>query len=104
MSEILETKMTCPLGSECEEIRDNQKHQCRWLVTLVNRVDKQKPVDEKKCAVTWQPILMAESIGGQAKQQYALETMREETIKRQDAALAKMVSPTPHQVKPLIEE
>ena len=28
----MDVKVTCPLGSECEEIKDNKLHRCRWYI------------------------------------------------------------------------
>ena len=30
----LEIEFTCPLGSECEEIRDNKIYRCMWYTKI----------------------------------------------------------------------
>lgn len=85
---MIETVMTCPLGSKCEEIRDNKLHRCAWF-TEVKGTNPQtgENTDEKACAIAWLPILQIENAGVSRSTADAVISMREETVKRQDAFL-----------------
>ena len=55
----LKTVMTCPLGSKCEEIKDNAIHRCMWYIKLAGMDPTTgKEVDEHGCAMSWMPILL----------------------------------------------
>jgi hypothetical protein len=51
--------ITCPLGSKCEEIKDNKIHRCAWYTKIVGTdpQDSKKEYDDWKCAIAWMPIL-----------------------------------------------
>ena len=34
---MIETVLTCPLGSQCEEVKGGKLHKCAWLITLAGR-------------------------------------------------------------------
>ena len=54
----LEIEFTCPLGSECEEIRDNKIYRCMWY-TKVSGTDPNTGElhDDWSCAISWMPTL-----------------------------------------------
>lgn len=80
----LEIVFTCPLGSECEEIKDNKLHRCMWYTKVVgidpNTGDK---VDDWQCAIAWMPTLQIETSQTQRGVSGALESFRNETVKGQ---------------------
>lgn len=80
--------LTCPLGSKCEEIKDNKLYRCAWYVQMAGTDPAGNPVDDWRCAIAWQPILLVEVSGTNRGQTAAIESLRNETIKRQDTALA----------------
>jgi hypothetical protein len=84
----LKVKTTCPLGSECEKIVDGEIHRCAWYVELqgTNPQDG-TPINESKCAMAWQPLLMIEGNGAQRGITQSILSLREETIKRQETAI-----------------
>lgn len=91
----LETVLTCPLGSTCEEIKDNKVHRCLWYITVKgsemdaktgNVVDK----DKTACAIEWLPILQIEMAKTNRGQTTALESFRNETVKRQDEMISEV--------------
>ena len=86
MSEVQE-EVTCPLGSKCYEIKDNVPHRCAWHVKMTGTDASGADHDEWGCAMTWQPILLAENARTNRGQTAAIESMRNETITRQDAAI-----------------
>lgn len=84
----IEVVQTCPLGSVCEEVRDSKIHRCAWLVKLQGEDPQSgKPVDQSKCAMAWQPILMIENSGISKEVAGSVQSLRNETVNRQDAAL-----------------
>ncbi|RKY42323.1 MAG: hypothetical protein DRP85_03290 [Candidatus Makaraimicrobium thalassicum] len=84
----LEEVLTCPLGSECREVRDNKLYKCAWLVELEGTHPQTgDKVKEDKCAIQWMPILMIEGNGSMNRLGASIQSMRNETVKRQDVAL-----------------
>ena len=80
----LEVEFTCPLGSECEEIRDNKIYRCMWY-TKVAGLDANTGdiVDDWSCAISWMPMLQVEMSATNRSQSAALESFRNETVKGQ---------------------
>jgi len=80
----LVVEYTCPLGSECEEIKDNKIYRCMWY-TMVAGTDpnKGKLVEDWTCAISWMPTLQIEMANTNRGQTAALESFRNETVKGQ---------------------
>ena len=90
----IKTVLTCPLGSQCEEIKDGAIHRCAWYTKLAgtnpNTGDK---VDEKGCAIAWLPMLMIENSMQQRSTSAAVESFRNEMTNANQSSqllLAKM--------------
>jgi len=84
----MKTVVTCPLGSECERIVDDHIERCAWYVKLAGHDPQSgKEIDDSRCAMAWQPILMIEGNGASHKVGAAIHSLRNETIKRQEQAL-----------------
>ena len=82
---MIETKISCPLGSKCEEIKDNVLMPCAWFTKLVGKdPQSEKEIDEWRCAIAWLPIMQVEIAQTNRGQTDAICSMRDETIKRQD--------------------
>lgn len=80
----MEVKMTCPLGSECEEIKNDQLHRCRWYVCLKGKdPQSEEMIDDRQCAMYWMPILSVENAQTNRGQTQALESFRNEMVKGQ---------------------
>ena len=80
----LEVVLTCPLGSECEEIKDNKIHRCMWYTAVRGtNPNTGEEVDEWNCAIAWGPILQIETSQTQRGVSSALESFRNETVKGQ---------------------
>ena len=80
-----EIKYTCPLGSDCETIKDNQIHRCMWYVALAGKdPQSEKMIDEFSCAMAWLPILLVENAMTNRGQTQALESFRNEVSKGQN--------------------
>lgn len=81
----MEIKMTCPLGAECEEIKDNQIRRCRWYVCLKGKdPQSEKEIDEWGCSMAWLPVLLIENAQTNRGQTQALESFRNEMVKGQN--------------------
>ena len=80
----LEVVFTCPLGSECEEIKDNKIHRCMWYTKVVGHdPNTGETVDDWSCAISWMPTLQIEMSNTNRSQSPALEIFRNETVKGQ---------------------
>lgn len=89
----MEVKITCPLGSECETIRDNKLERCAWYIKLQGKNPQTgENVDSWKCAMAWQPILMIEGNGATQGIAASVQSLRNENVKRQNLALEIMTN------------
>jgi len=75
----MDIEITCPLGAKCEEIRENRLHRCAWY-TQIRGKDPQSEdtIDEWRCAIAWQPILLVENAQTNRGQTQAIESFRNE--------------------------
>lgn len=87
---MIDTVITCPLGHTCEEVKDGKIHRCAWYIQMAGTDQNNQLVNENRCAIAWQPILMVEMSSTNRGQTQAIESLRNETVRRQDAALAAM--------------
>ena len=80
----IEVVITCPLGSACEEIKNNKLYRCRWY-TQVAGINPQtgESVDEWNCAMSWIPLLLIENANTNRGQTAAIESMRNEQVNGQ---------------------
>lgn len=97
----IETVYTCPLGSVCEEVRENKVYRCTWY-TEVQGKDPQtgKDINQSYCAMALLPKLIIENTGKQIRTGSAIESFRNE-MKDDNKVLAKTlqsVSQTPIEV------
>ena len=79
--------ITCPLGSTCAEIKDGKIHRCAWHVKMKGTDQSGDEHDEWGCAIAWQPILMVEMSSTSRGVSSSVDSLRNETTMRQDAAL-----------------
>jgi hypothetical protein len=80
----IETVLTCPLNSVCEEIKDNKIHRCRAYIEIEGS-DPQtgEAIKDKKCSIfEWQPILLLEIARTNRGQTAAIESFRNETVEQ----------------------
>ena len=84
----METKITCPLGSECEKAVDGVLEVCAWYVKLQGKNPQTgENINEQRCAIAWQPILAIEGNGAVSGVAASIQSLRNETVARQDIAL-----------------
>lgn len=85
----METEITCPLGSKCEEIRDNKLFRCAWFTHLVGKdPQSESQIDEWKCAMQFMPLLQVEMSQTNRGQTQALESFRNEMVEGNRKTLA----------------
>ena len=78
----MKEKYVCPLGAECERIVDDHIEKCIWHVELAGANPQTgEPLNEKKCAMAWMPLMMVEVAGTNRGQTEALDSMRNEQMK-----------------------
>jgi hypothetical protein len=74
---MTEFQLTCPLGSKCEEIRDNKAYRCAWYTKLVGKNPQTgADVDEHACAIAWLPVLQIENTRSGHSTAAAVESLR----------------------------
>lgn len=84
----IETVLTCPLGSKCEEVRDGKIHKCAWFVTLAGQNPQTgEQMDEKGCAMGWLPVLLVENARVSRGTGAAVESFRNEMVNANNASL-----------------
>jgi hypothetical protein len=93
----LQAEITCPLGSKCEEIKDNKLYRCAWSIELAGRnPNTGKELNERGCAMAWVPILLIENSQQQKGTAAAVESFRNEVVNANNVsnALNPIASPS----------
>lgn len=84
----METRISCPLGSQCEETRDGVRHRCAWFIQVRGHHPQTGALlDEWGCAMGWIPILLIESAQVGRGHTAALESFRNEVANGQGQIL-----------------
>lgn len=88
----LPTETFCPVNRDnvCREVRDNKVHICRWFVKMAGKDEKGDDVEEWRCAHVWAPVLMVESSSTNRGISAAINSLRNETVKRQELAISRL--------------
>jgi len=74
-------KRFCPLGAECESVKDSTIHRCNWYVRVRGRdMNTGEEVDDWRCAMNWLPMLLIENSGMQRSTAVAVESFRNEMV------------------------
>lgn len=77
----VEVKLTCPLGSRCEEAKDGAIHRCHWYVPVRGKnMNTGEEIDDWRCAMNWMPMLLIENSGMQRHTGAAVESFRNAMI------------------------
>lgn len=87
----MKVKTVCPLGSECERVVEDHIERCAWYVQIegVNPQNGDR-VNDSKCSMAWQPILMIEQTAGVNQTASSVQALRNVTDKNQKAAIKVM--------------
>lgn len=84
----MEIIKTCPLGHQCEEIRDGKKYVCQWYVRLRGKdPQSDQEIDDDRCAIAWSPLLAIEHSLFERQTGAAVESFRNEMVRQQDKLL-----------------
>ena len=86
----MDIKLTCPLGSECETARDGYIERCRWYQEYAGKDASGKEHNRWECSMAMMPILQLEAARTNRNVAAAVESARNENIKRQDLAIKAM--------------
>ena len=71
----------CPLGMECEKVVNDAIVRCNWYQKLVGTDPSTgDPIDEWKCALVWNNILLIENSAQQRSTAAAVESTRNEFV------------------------
>jgi len=84
----METVITCPLKSKCEEVKRNKMYRCAWYIEVAGVDAQGKDTNESKCAMTWQPILQLEVAQTNRQTASSVQSMRNANDKRQAQAIS----------------
>ena len=87
MQQELEETKSCPLGSKCVTVINGSVVRCAWHIKLFGQDAQGNKHDNWGCAMTWLPILLIENSNQLRGTTSAVESLRNETIARQDAAV-----------------
>ena len=96
----IETITFCPLGSECETVKDGKIHKCMWHIKVVG-TDPQtgEDVDQYGCAMAWMPLI-AVSTGKQIHSNTAaIESFRNEMVNANQVSQQIMLASTQLKLK-----
>jgi hypothetical protein len=94
---MIETVLSCPLGSKCEEIKDGKLVRCRAYTQVSGRHPQTgEDTNDWKCSVfEWQPILLLEIARTNMGQTAAIESFRNDTVMQTSNALTSLMSYVP---------
>lgn len=95
---MIKIETTCPLGSKCEEVKNDTVYRCRWY-TQIQGMNPQtgEQMDTWDCAIAWLPILSVEMSRTNRGQTAALESFRNEMVNATEVSqqiLSKSISIT----------
>ena len=80
----MEIKTVCPLGSVCEKAVDGAIERCAWYVNIAGKdPQSEQEINEWRCAMAWQPVLILENAQTNRGQTQALESFRNEMVSGQ---------------------
>ena len=55
-------KSTCPLGNDCEVIKNNILHRCKWYINLKGKdPQSEEIIDKWNCAIVWMVVTQIEN-------------------------------------------
>ena len=84
-------KSTCPLGSTCEKVVDNEIHRCAWYINIKGKNPQDgSDIDQWDCAIAWQPIIAIENNGQTRNLVSTFQSLRNTALEQQKAALEKV--------------
>lgn len=96
-------KLTCPLGSKCEEIKDGAIHRCAWYMEVHGKNSNTgENLNEWGCSMAWMPLMMIENSKQQQTTSVAVESFRNEMVKASNMSQQILLA-TVHETRPEIK-
>jgi hypothetical protein len=90
----IKNELSCPLGSKCEEIKNDIVYKCAWFVELAGRnPNTGEEKNERGCAMAWLPVLLVENAMQQRSTSAAVESFRNEVVNTNQQVVAQMLQP-----------
>ncbi len=82
---MIPVRNICPLGCQCEEVKDDAILRCTGYVKLAGKdPQSEQEIDEWRCVLGWIPILLIEIAQMNRGVSAAICSTRDEVTKRQD--------------------
>ena len=77
----MKTKLTCPLGHQCEKSTVDGIERCAWFIRLAGKNPQTGiEMDEEGCAMGWMPVLLIENANTNRGTASAVESFRNEMV------------------------
>jgi len=76
----MDTIITCPLGSECEEAKNGKLYRCRWYVELAGQDAQGKDANQWNCAISWNVQLQLETSANVRGTNMSIQSLRNEQV------------------------
>ncbi|MBL4574603.1 MAG: hypothetical protein JKY51_00700 [Opitutaceae bacterium] len=77
----METKITCPLGSECESANNGVLYRCAWFTEVTGtNPNTGEPIQEWRCAMSWLPLLQIENSAKVMGVNAAVSNLRDKVV------------------------
>ena len=75
---MIEKKITCPLGSQCESVVSGVVERCAWYVEMAGTNPQTGEImpNQSRCAMNWIPLILVEGNGRNVGVQAAVESLR----------------------------
>ena len=87
MQQDVKENYVCPLGAKCVQIVNNEVVRCMWHTKIAGQDAQGEKHDNWGCAMAWLPILLIENSNQLRGTTSAVESLRNETVSRQEAAM-----------------
>lgn len=89
----IQTELTCPLGSKCEEVRDGKIMRCAWFTKMAGQNPQTgEQIDEQGCAMHWLPVLLVENARTNRGTASAVESFRNEMVTANQHSLSLLLN------------
>ena len=87
---MIETKIICPLGSDCERTTpDGKIERCRWYLKVIGKdPQSEKEYDQFDCAINWAIILLLENTQVNRSQVETTSSFRNEMVKQNQQVIS----------------
>jgi hypothetical protein len=82
--------VSCPMGSQCEEIKGDTLYRCAWSVKIAGKnPNTGEELSEWRCSMAWLPILLIENTNKQIGTASAVESLRNVVVEKNVEATAR---------------